>query len=92
MTDQLFIEAAAVAALLEIPTASAFLLRRATLERDHGFPAPLPWCQRPLKWRREDVIRWRDNCYDAPDLSAVTGAARGDMARRVVMLQEARRA
>lgn len=88
----LFVDAANVAALLEMPSGPAFLARHAALTRDHGFPAPLPWTRSPLKWRRADVIAWRDNLYAAPDLEAALGPARGDAARRVLLLQAARTA
>lgn len=90
MTERIFIGAAEAAQLLELPSADAFKSRRAALERDHGFPPPVPWAASPLRWRRADVIAWRDNYYKAPDLAPALGPGRGDAARRVVMLGMAR--
>lgn len=90
MTAPLFMDAGEVAAALEMPDRAAFLRARDRLVAEHGFPAPVPWTRTPLKWRRADVIAWRDALYTAPDLSPATGPARGDAARRVVMLQNAR--
>lgn len=90
MPAPLFIDAAEVAAALELPDRAAFLRVRDRLESDHGFPPPLPWTRAPLKWRRADVIAWRDGLHAAPDLTPATGPARGDTARRVVMLHHAR--
>ena len=57
---RVFVTAADVAAILEYPSASAFLRRRLDLEHLHGFPPPAPLSDRPLKWRREAVEEWRD--------------------------------
>lgn len=54
-----FIDAGDVARLLDLPSADAFLARRAALE-DQGFPLPCPWSRRPLKWRADQVLAWRD--------------------------------
>lgn len=87
MTGPSYIDATAVAELLELPGANSFLLRRAALERI-GFPAPVPWSRRPLKWRAADVEAWI-----AGAASFVNDAtATPDAARRVVMLNRARTA
>jgi predicted DNA-binding transcriptional regulator AlpA len=26
---------------------------------EHGFPQPLPWSRRPLRWNAEAVLRWK---------------------------------
>jgi predicted DNA-binding transcriptional regulator AlpA len=59
MTNPIFIPTRAVAALLEMTTAE-FLRRRETLERDHAFPAPLPWRGQPYSWRAAEVTAWLD--------------------------------
>jgi hypothetical protein len=28
---------------------------------EHGFPQPLPWSRRPLRWNAEAVLRWKAN-------------------------------
>lgn len=85
-----FIDAAAVAQLLGLPGPAAFLARRADLEDRHGFPIPLPWWRRPLKYRRDQVLAWRD----------MQGRPRGDdpeippqllASGKVALLAEARR-
>jgi hypothetical protein len=52
-----FIPAAMVAQLLDLPNAEAFLYRREALE-DQGFPLPVSWSRRPLKWRTDQVAAW----------------------------------
>lgn len=59
MTERMFLNSAEVAQLLDLPSAVAFLARRAQLE-ELGFPAPCPWSARPLKWRAELVKQWID--------------------------------
>lgn len=27
--------------------------------KEHGFPQPLPWARRPLRWNPEAVLRWK---------------------------------
>ena len=53
-----FIEAPDVAALLDLPSGEAFLAKRRGLERDHGFPKPMVWSLRPMKWRADRVRAW----------------------------------
>lgn len=53
-----FIQANDVAELIGLPDGAAFLRRRDTLERDHGFPPPMPTSARPLIWRRARVAAW----------------------------------
>ena len=59
MTAPLFIDTCAVAELLGLPP-SGFLARRAGLIADHGFPQPMPYARRPLRWRRDRVLAWVD--------------------------------
>ncbi len=56
-TLPMFITSAQVAQLLDLPSANAFLARRAELE-DQGFPLPVSWISRPLKWRADLVQTW----------------------------------
>jgi hypothetical protein len=55
--NRMFISSADVAQLLELPSANAFLARRADLE-EKGFPMPCPWSARPMRWRAELVRAW----------------------------------
>lgn len=59
MTPPDFIDAAGVAQLMGLPNADAFLWRRETLAAQ-GFPLPVSWSRRPLKWRTDQVMRWLD--------------------------------
>lgn len=70
MTAPIFIDTAAVAALLG-QDAGQFLRIRAGLEDNHGFPLPVPHWRRPLKWRRDQVEGWL----------ASQGRPRAEMAR-----------
>jgi predicted DNA-binding transcriptional regulator AlpA len=85
--ERLFISAAEVAAMMEFTGPAGFLTRRARLEAI-GFPPPVPFVTRPLKWRRAAVQAWLDGARFAPD----TAPATPDAARKVVLLAEARRA
>lgn len=53
-----FIPAEDVARLIGYRTAHTFLMHRTRLERDEGFPPPLPTSRRPLLWRRDEVEGW----------------------------------
>lgn len=55
----MFLNSGEVAQLLDLPSANAFLARRAQLE-DLGFPLPCAWSARPLRWRAEQVRAWID--------------------------------
>lgn len=57
MTLPDFINSAQVAQLLDLPSANAFLARRDALE-EMGFPLPVAWSSRPLKWRADLVQGW----------------------------------
>ena len=57
--EPFFIDAGAVAQLLDLPSADAFLSRRALMQTQ-GFPAPVAFIRRPLKWSRAAVLAWRD--------------------------------
>lgn len=66
MTTPFFIDAAAVAQLIDLPDGDALLRRRQALQAQ-GFPAPLPWSARPLKWSRAAVLAWAER-QSMPDL------------------------
>lgn len=76
-----FIDAGTVAALIGLDGRGAFLRRRADLERMHGFPVPLPYGTRTLRWRRSQVMGWLEDQgraathvakSDAPQIRLVT--------------------
>lgn len=81
-----FITADQVAKITGHSDGRAFLVARDRLEREHHFPAPLPTCLRPLKWRKEAVQAWTDAqgyaSTSTPSLNAVSN---------VVLLHEASR-
>ena len=58
-----FIDAAAVAQLLDLHDGDAFLRRRALMQAQ-GFPAPVDFIRRPRKWNRAAVLAWRDRTAD----------------------------
>ncbi|KHQ50312.1 helix-turn-helix transcriptional regulator [Mameliella alba] len=60
-----FITASTVAQLIGLPRGAAFLRQRDRLEKDEGFPAPLPTSRRPMMWRRSAVEAWLDQ-LDSP--------------------------
>lgn len=72
MTATTYITADAIAGLMDLPNTAAFLSRRDALETDHGFPPPVPWARRPLKWQRAAVQKWLA-VQGQPD--TMTGAA-----------------
>ncbi len=80
-----FITADTVAGLTGFADANAFLRARPRLERDHDFPAPMPTCLRPMKWRADAVTAWTE-CQGQPALANPVFAG-----PNVVMLDEARR-
>lgn len=88
MTGRIFITSAEVAALLEYDSAAAFLSRRAELEEAHDFPPPAPLQRRPLKWRRDAVVRWlaAQGHAGAPSPALAHGLASG----KVALLEAAR--
>lgn len=53
-----FIQADGVAELIGLDDGAAFLRRRARLERETGFPKPLPTSLKPLIWHRKQVEGW----------------------------------
>lgn len=67
-----FITAEAVADLTGFASTATFLHARDRLERETGFPLPLPTCRRPLKWRKDAVQSW----IDAQGLSAADAMTR----------------
>ncbi|MEM6650952.1 MAG: hypothetical protein AAF582_00035 [Pseudomonadota bacterium] len=60
MSDDTFILASDVAKLIGYTDGAGFLRDRDRLERDLSFPAPMPTCRRPLKWRSSAIRAWRD--------------------------------
>lgn len=60
-----FIQADDVAELIGLADGAAFLRRRPRLERDTGFPRPLPTSQRPLIWSRARVTAWLSHVTSA---------------------------
>ena len=63
--EPFFIDAAQVADLLCLGSADAVLRRRAELQA-RGFPAPVAFIRRPLKWSRASVLAWRDRAAGVP--------------------------
>jgi hypothetical protein len=57
MTLPAFITSAQVAQLLDLPSANSFLAKRDELE-ELGFPLPVAWSSRPMKWRSDLVEGW----------------------------------
>lgn len=84
-----FLTSAGVAELLEIPK-QRFLKKRAELEEFHQFPTPMPHAQRPMLWRRDEVLAWvrRNGNPVTPDLPAILPSAGGN----VVIFQKAQTA
>lgn len=60
MTLPLLIRSDAVAQLLGLASAATFLARRDRMEQDLYFPPPMPHSDRPLLWRRDEVMAWID--------------------------------
>ena len=93
MTAPNYINAAEVAARLGM--APAVLRKtRQTLEERHGFPQPLPWALRPLRWRSDQDERWlsqqglpKSAAIEAPEVDPALIRA-----GKVRLLAEARRA
>lgn len=55
--SRMFITSADIAQALALPSANAFLARRADLEAK-GFPLPCSWSARPMRWRADQVHAW----------------------------------
>jgi len=53
-----FITADEVSDLIGTSSGRAFLRKREALEREKGFPLPMPTCQSPLIWRRAQIKSW----------------------------------
>ena len=81
-----FITAPEVAELIGISRYS-FLRNRADYERALGFPAPMPHCQSPLKWRADQVTAWIEAQGQPGRAQLPAGAG-----PNVVLMAEARRA
>lgn len=58
MTLPCFLTSAAVASVIGLENADAFLRQRGRLETEHLFPMPLPVSRRPLRWRADEVLAW----------------------------------
>lgn len=58
MTLPDFITAGAVAQIVGLDNAAAFLRRRAAMETDLHFPQPMPLSRSPMRWRRDRVVHW----------------------------------
>jgi len=82
-----YISSATVAVMIGLDTANAFLTRRKGLERQHGFPLPMPHSRRPLIWRREQIADWvgRQGVPAQIRIPVIPGS-------NVVLMAEARRA
>ena len=53
-----FIDTTEVASLIGFRTVQSFRRNRARLERDEGFPRPMPTSLSPLMWRRTQIESW----------------------------------
>lgn len=86
-----FIDSAAVAARIGMIDAAAFLRARPRLERDHGFPLPMPTLRRGMLWRADQVAAWLDAqgrpAAQMADLAALIAGA-----PNVVLMAKARAA
>ncbi len=85
MNHPLFITATQLANMLGLDRAATFLRRRATLERETLFPAPMPTTARPLRWRRDEVMAWIERHgrpVAPPPVIAGDNVVLLDMARR----------
>lgn len=60
MTRPMLIRADAVADMLGLASAAAFLNRREGLEAEHYFPPPMPHSTRPLLWKSAEIAAWID--------------------------------
>lgn len=89
MTPPDFIASATVADLLGLPHAG-FLARRAELIADLGFPQPMPYARRPMRWRRDMVLAWLQE--QGLPRAAEAALPPRDMGRKPVLVAEARRA
>lgn len=78
-----FITATTVATITGFASDKAFLRARDRLEREDGFPPPMPTCQRPLIWRRDAIEAWA--AEQGTPCPVPTGP-------NVILLAEARRA
>ena len=55
-----FLTSDQVAAVIGMPDAAAFLRARARLEDENLFPLPMPTMRRTMRWRKDEVLAWRD--------------------------------
>lgn len=84
MTERKFLTAGEIAGIMGLQSAESFLARRCKLE-PLGFPKPVSWCQRPMRWRATAVHEWIE-------ASEALEAARGNEgfdAENVVMMMKA---
>lgn len=89
MTPPDFIDTGAVADLLGLPHAG-FLARRAELIADLGFPQPMPYARRPMRWRRDMVLAWLQE--QGLPRAAEAALPPRDAGFKPVLVAEARRA
>ena len=83
-----FVDAGGVAELLGLSGRGAFLRKRAELQREHGFPMPMPHSAQPLLWRRSQVLAW----IEEHGLRAQDRAQQPTPGADLVLLKEATRA
>lgn len=89
MTQSIFVDATQIATLLELDTKTMFLQRRKDMEAE-GFPRPVSFISKPMRWRRDDVLTWRDGI--GRTLPGIPAPMTPSDNRKVVMLHAAGRA
>ena len=89
MAKSIFIDATEIAQLLEFDTKMMFLHRRKDMEAE-GFPRPVSFIRKPLRWRRDDVLAWRDGI--GRSLPGIPAPQTPSDNRKIVMLHAAGRA
>jgi predicted DNA-binding transcriptional regulator AlpA len=83
-----FITATEVAAMLEIRPAQ-FRRKRPLLEAAHEFPLPMPFSDRPLRWRAGQVLAWIEE--QGLPRAATAALPQRPTGPNVILLEEARR-
>lgn len=89
MTAPIFIATGDVAQLLGLSD-GGFLRQRPRLEDEAGFPEPMPFARRPLRWRRDQVLAWIEG-QGLPRDAACRIDPAAIASGQVVLLAEARR-
>lgn len=82
-----FITTRQVADLIGL-SANTFLRHRERLERDEGFPEPMPTSRHPLRWRRDQVEAWVSQ-VGRPRAQSMMPS---QLPPNIALLEEARRA